>query len=93
MDVAEGAAGEGVAFDVVDAALLDLASMRARPTRAQEKPVVLGALAIAALDFGIVEGRMHDRGPEIIELNVDGVQWFCRDVWPHIRRDPTSGFV
>ena len=69
VDVAEGAAGQGVALDVVDAALLDLPFVlgRARPTGRDEKAVVLGALAIAALDLGIVQSGVHDRGAEIIE--------------------------
>ena len=69
VDIAEGAARQRVAFDVVDAALLDLAFVlrRPRPTGRDEEAVVLGALAIAALDFRIVEGRVHDGGAEIIE--------------------------
>ncbi len=69
VDVAEGAAGQGVALDVVDAALFHLAFVlgRARPTGRDEKAVVLGALAIAALDLGIVERGVDDRGAEIVE--------------------------
>jgi hypothetical protein len=69
VEVAEGAAGQGVALDVVDAALFDFPFVlgRARPTGCDEKAVVLGALAIAALDLGIVQGGVHDRGAEIIE--------------------------
>jgi len=70
VEVPEGAAGQGVAFNVVDAALLDLAFVlgRARPTGRDEKPVVLGALPVAPLHFGVVERGVHDRGTQIVEL-------------------------
>src|SRR5207249_1403001 len=69
VDVAEGAARQRVAFDVMDAALLDLAFVlgRPRPTGRDEEAVVLGALAIAALHLGIVQRSVHDGGAEIIE--------------------------
>src|SRR5438093_774328 len=68
-EVPEGAAGQGVAFDVVDPTLLHLAFVlgRARPTGRDEEAIVLGALAIAALDLGIVQGGVHDGSAEIIE--------------------------
>ena len=70
VDVAEGAPGEGVALDVVDAALLDLALVlgRARAAGRDEEAVVLGEVAVAALDLRIVEGGVDDRGPEIVEV-------------------------
>src|SRR3989449_12298 len=67
--VAEGAAGQGVALGVVNPALFHLAFVLGRPWRTGRggEAVVLGALAIAALDLRIVEGGVHDGGAEIIE--------------------------
>jgi hypothetical protein len=58
VEVAERAPGQRVAFDVVDPALLDLPVVRGcqGPTGRDEEAVVLDALAVAPLDFGIVEG-------------------------------------
>jgi hypothetical protein len=70
VDVAELSPGEGVALDVVDAALLDLAFMlgRAWPAGRDQEAVVLGELPVAALHLGIVEGGVDDAGPQIIEV-------------------------
>ena len=69
VDVAEGAAGERVALDVVDAALfhLPLVLGRARATRRDQKAVVLGEVAVGALHLGIVERGVYDRGSKIVE--------------------------
>ena len=69
VDVAEGAAGEGVALDIVDPTLFHLAFVlgRPRPTGRDEKAVVLGAVAVAALDLGIVQRGVDDGGAEIVE--------------------------
>jgi hypothetical protein len=73
-EVPEGAAGERVALDVVDAALFHFPLMlgRARPARGDEEAVVLGALPVAALYLGIVEGGVDDRGAEVIEHDAAG---------------------
>jgi hypothetical protein len=49
--------------------VLDLPFVRGRPgpTERDEEAVVLGALAVAPLDFGIVEGGTDNRGAEIVE--------------------------
>src|SRR5439155_20012265 len=67
--IAKGAARQEIAFDVVHAALLDLALVLGRPraTRRDEKAVVLGALAIRALDDRIVEGGVDNRRFQIVE--------------------------
>ena len=67
--IPEAAAGQGVALDVVDAALLDFSFMfgRARATGRDQEPVVLGALAVAALHFGIVQSGVHNGGAQIVE--------------------------
>jgi hypothetical protein len=69
VEVAEGPAGQGAAFDVVDAVLFHLPFVfgRARAARGDEEAVVLGALPIRALDLGIIERGVDDGGPEIIE--------------------------
>jgi len=69
VEVAERAPGQRVAFDVVDPALLDLPFVLGcpGPTGRDEEAVMLGALAVAPLDFGIVEGGADDRGAEIVE--------------------------
>ena len=69
VEVAERAPGQRVAFDVVDPALLDLPFVLGcpGPTGRDEEAVVLGALAVAPLDFWIVEGGADDRGAEIVE--------------------------
>src|SRR5262249_23690885 len=69
VEIPEGSAGQSVAFDVVDAALLDLSFVfgGARTAGGDEEAVVLGALPVGALDLGIVEAGMNDGGAEIIE--------------------------
>ena len=71
VQIAERAASQGVALDVMDPALLHLAFVlgRARPAGRDEEAVVLGALAVAALDLGVVERRVHDGGAEIIKYD------------------------
>jgi hypothetical protein len=53
----------------VDAPLFHLAFVlgRSRPTRRDKEAVVLGALPVAALDLGVMERGVDDRGPEIVE--------------------------
>src|SRR5262249_47658666 len=72
--VAEGAPRESVALDVMNAALLHLSFVlrRVGPTRGDEEAVVLSALAIGALDFGVVERRVDDGRPQIIEYDPAG---------------------
>src|SRR5262245_18033684 len=67
--IAKGSAGQGVALDIVDAPLFDLAFVRRSPgtTRRDEEAVVLGALAVAALHLGIVAGGADDRGAQIVQ--------------------------
>ena len=74
VEVAEGPTSQRVAFDVVDAALLDLAFVLGRPwpTGRDEKAVVLRELPVAALHLGVVERGVDDRGPEIVEHDAAG---------------------
>jgi len=67
-EIAKVAAGQGVAFDIVDAALFDLAFVLGRSwaTGRDEKAVGLRELPVAALHLGVVERRVDDRRAEII---------------------------
>jgi len=62
------AAAEEIAFDVVDAALLDLALVlgRAHAAGGDEKAVVLGTLTIALLDERVIAQRADDGSLEIV---------------------------
>jgi hypothetical protein len=69
-EIAERAPGQRIALDVVHPALLDLALVlrRAGTTRRDQETVMLGKVTVAALDLGIVERRVDDRGAEIVEV-------------------------
>jgi hypothetical protein len=61
--VAEGAAGQGVALDVLHAGLhLPRVFRRAREAERDQNAVALGILALAALHVRMVEDGAHDRG-------------------------------
>src|SRR5579883_1392844 len=68
VDVAEGAAGKGVAFDVVDAALhLALVLRGGHAAGGDRESVVLGGLPVGALDLGIPEAGAGDGSLEIVD--------------------------
>gem|GEM_PF-3704545 len=57
-----------VAFDVVDAALLDLALVLRRPgaARADQEPVVFSALAVGLLGLRLIPARANNRGFQVV---------------------------
>jgi hypothetical protein len=74
VDVAEGAAGQAVAADVVHAALFHLPLVLGGPGPAggDEEAVVLRALPVRALDLGVIEHGVDDRGLQVVEHHPAG---------------------